>query len=288
MNNDKPVVMACIDDSKLSDAVCDYAVWIAQRVDVPLKLLNTIDHHPETAENLDLSGSLGVNSRAHLLEDITDVEHAKSKALIQKGKTILEAAKARVKAQGYSDPVVSLQHGSLIDSLIELEQGIRVLVIGARGKIHEDMPDKIGAKLEDMIRSLHLPILVAYEEFKKPENIMIAYDGSDCANKAVEMVANSPLYKGLTCHLVNVSNNSSAEELLQKAANTLRDKSDLKIITASLSGKAEQALCDYQKQQNIELTIMGAFSHTRLHDILLGSFTVKMLLNTNNPLLLLR
>jgi len=288
MSNDKPVVMACIDDSKLSDAVCDYAVWIAQRVNVPLKLLNTIDHHPETAEITDLSGNLGVNSRDQLLEDITDVEHIKSKALIQKGKTILEAAKERVTAQGFSDPVVRLQHGNLIDSLIELEQGIRVLVIGARGKVHEDMPDKIGAKLEEMIRSLHLPILVAYEEFKEPENIMIAYDGSDCANKAVEMVANSPLYRGLTCHLVNVSNKSSAEELLQKAADKLRHTSDLKIITASLHGKAEQALCDYQKEQNIELTIMGAFSHTRLHDILLGSFTVKMLLNTNNPLLLLR
>lgn len=288
MNNDKPVVMACVDDSKLSDAVCDYAVWIAQRVNVPLKLLNTIDHHPETAEITDLSGNLGVNSRDQLLEDITDVEHVKNKALIQKGKTILEAAKDRVMAQGFSDTVVRLQHGNLIDSLIELEQGIRVLVIGARGKIHEDMPDKIGAKLEEMIRSLHLPILVAYDEFKKPENIMIAYDGSDCADKAVEMVASSPLYKGLNCHLVNVSNKSSAEELLQNAADKLRQTSDLNIVTASLSGKAEQALCDYQKEQNIELTIMGAFSHTRLHDILLGSFTVKMLLNTNNPLLLLR
>ena len=288
MSNEKPIVFACIDGSKLSEAVCDYAVWIAQRTDVPLKLLNTIDHHPETATTADLSGNLGVNGRDQLLEDITDVEHVKSKARIQKGKMILQTAKDRATGQGFSNLLTCLQHGSLIDSLIELEQDIRVLVIGARGKIHEDMPDKIGAKLEAMIRSLHLPILVAYEEFKKTENIMIAYDGSESANRAVDMVANSPLYKGLSCHLVYVSNKPSAEELLQKAADKLRQAGDLKIVTASLNGKTEHALCEYQKSKNIDLTIMGAFSHNRLRDLILGSFTVKMLLNTNSPLLLLR
>lgn len=33
------------------------------------------------------------------------------------------------------------------------------------------------------------------------------------------------------------------------------------------------------RKNNIDLTIMGAFSHTRLREMLLGSFTVKMLVN---------
>jgi nucleotide-binding universal stress UspA family protein len=288
MSNDKPMVLACIDGSKLSEAVCDYAVWIAQRVDVPLKLLNTIDHHPETATTADLSGNLGVDSRDHLLEDITDLEYTKSKQRIQQGKAILQAAKERAIEKGFSEPLTSLQHGSLIESLTELEKEIRVLVIGARGKIHEDKPDQIGAKLEAMIRSLHLPILVAYEEFKTPKTIMIAYDGGQAADKAVDMVANSPLYKGLVCHLVCVSNKDNADAVLEKAANKLREAGGIEIVTASLRGKAEQELCDYQVKQNIDMTIMGAFSHTRIHDLLLGSFTVKMLFNTKRALLLLR
>ena len=40
--------------------------------------------------------------------------------------------------------------------------------------------------------------------------------------------------------------------------------------------------------QLIDLTIMGAFSHNRFRDFLLGSFTAKMLAATNRPLLLLR
>ncbi len=288
MNNEKPMVLACIDGSKLSEAVCDYAVWIAQRVDVPLKLINTIDHHQETATMTDLSGNLGVDSRDHLLEDITDFEHTKSKLRIQQGKAILQKAKERVIEDGFTNPQTCLQHGSLIESLKELEKDIRVLVIGARGKIHEDKPDQIGAKLEAMIRSLHLPILVAYEEFKTPKTIMIAYDGGVAADKAVDMVANSPLYKGLVCHLVCVSNKDNADDVLEKAANKLREAGGIDIVAASLRGKAEHELCEYQLKQDIDMTVMGAFSHTRLHDLLLGSFTVKMLFNTKRPLLLLR
>jgi len=55
-----------------------------------------------------------------------------------------------------------------------------------------------------------------------------------------------------------------------------------------LHGKPEIVLCDYQQQQEINLVVMGAFGHSRLHEMVLGSFTHKMLTNTKKPLLLLR
>jgi nucleotide-binding universal stress UspA family protein len=287
MGNDKQMVLACIDGSSLREAVCDYAVWIAQRVNAPLKLLHTIDHHHETAITADLSGSFGVDGRDHLLEEITKIEHEQNKKVIKERKAILQAAEDYVEAAGFSNPDVCLQHGSLIESLTEFENDIRVLVIGARGKIHEDQSDQIGAKLESMIRSLHRPILVAYDDFKMPERIMVAYDGSEAADKALEIVTNSPLYKGLMCHLVCVVKKEAADSLLNKAAEKLI-AAGIDVVCASLQGKAEHELCKYQSEHNIDMTIMGAFSHNRLHDLLLGSFTVKMLLNTKTPLLLLR
>ncbi len=289
MTTDTNRVLACIDGSVLSEAVCDYAAWIAQRLATPLKLIHTIDHHHETAAKTDLSGSIGLDSREHLLEEMTTLEQQQSKLRLQQGKAILTAAKARVIEGGIADPITCLQHGSLIESLIELEDSIRVLVIGARGKVHENQPAKIGAKLEAMIRSLHKPILVVNEAFKAPERIMIAYDGSAAAEKAVDMVANSSLYKGLCCHLVCVSkDDASADKLLQKAANKLLAAGGFDVNAAKLKGKAELALCEYQASQHIDLTVMGAFSHTRIHDLLMGSFTVKMLVNSKGPLLLLR
>jgi nucleotide-binding universal stress UspA family protein len=288
MTNDKKLILSCVDGSKLSEAVCDYAVWLAQRIKGPLKLMYTIDHHPETAKQVDLSGSLGVDSRDHLLEDITNSEHQRSKLRLQEGKTILHAAKTRVVEDGFADPIVCLQHGSLIESLVELKDELRIIVIGARGKIHENKTDQIGAKLEPLIRSLHGHILVAYEVFKAPQRIMIAYDGSEASDKAIDMIADSPLYTGLSCHLVRVNKKDTTNSLIENAADRLKIAGWSQIVSVDLQGNTGDKLCEYQLSHDIDLTIMGAFSHTRLHDLLLGSLTTKMLLNTNTPLLLLR
>ena len=288
MDNEEKMVFACLDGSSLSEAVCDYAAWFAKRLNSRLKLLHTIDHHHETALIADLSGNIGVDSRDHLLEELTLVEQQQSKQRIQQGKKLLDAAKHRVLADGIADPVTCLQHGSLIDSLVDLEADIRVLVVGARGKIHEDQSGQIGEKLEAMIRSLHRPILVAYQAFKTPQNIMIAYDGSESADKALNMIVNSRLCAGLACHLVQVSKKDQADHILDQAARRLADAGVLDVISTSLAGKPVAQLCEYQTRHAIDLTVMGAFSHTRLHDILMGSFTHKMLLKTTTPLLLLR
>ncbi len=289
MENQQAKVLACIDGSSLTEAVCDYAAWIARRVDAPLKLLHTIDHHQETAVSSDLSGSIGLGSQEHLLETIIELEQQQSKLKLHKGKLVLRAAKERVKQAGIEQPLCNQRHGGLIESLIELEDSIRVLVLGLRGQVHDKQSDQIGAKLEAIIRSLHRPILVVNGRFKTPERMMIAYDGGKAADKAVDMVAASPLFKDMNCHLVCVNNDEeTAEKLLDQALSRLKANADINVTAVRLTGKAETELCSYQRQHDIELTVMGAFSHTRLRDMLLGSFTQKMLLKTQKPLLLLR
>ncbi len=79
MNANTHRVLACIDGSILTPAICDYAAWIALRLSAPLKLLHTIDHHPETAVTADLSGNIGLDSRDHLLDELSRIEQQRSK-----------------------------------------------------------------------------------------------------------------------------------------------------------------------------------------------------------------
>lgn len=285
----KENVLACIDGTTLTKAVCDYACWISKRVEAPLKLLHTINHHHETPITSDFTGNIGLGTQEHLLEQITSLEQQQSKLKMQQGKLILKAAKEHVQQNGISNVVCTQRHGDLIESLIDMEDSIRILVLGLRGHVHENQHHQIGTKLEAIVRSLHRPILIVNDTFKTPERIMVAYDGSPAAIKAVDLVATRALYKGLNCHLVCVNNNGdTAARLLDQATRKLHAADNIDVTTAKLKGKVEYELCAYQQQHNIDLTVMGAFSHTRLHDILLGSFTHKMLVNTDKPLLLLR
>lgn len=288
MSNQQAQVLACIDGAALTEAVCDYAAWISKKTEAPLNLLHTINHHHESSTTSDFSGNIGLGSQEHLLEEIIQLEQQQSKLKLQQGKSILHAAAEHVEKQGVASSSTQ-RHGDLIEAVIDLEENIRVLVLGLRGQVHENKENQIGAKLEAVIRSLHRPILIVNDSFTAPKRIMLAYDGSEAADKAVEMVATSPLYKELTCHLVCVNNNpETAKKLLKQATLRLQSANNLEVISTSLKGKVDQELCAYQQQHNIDLTVMGAFSHTRLHDMLLGSFTHKMLVNTKKPLLLLR
>ncbi len=206
MDNNRSTVLACIDGSTYKEAVVDYAAWVSRTVDAPLKLLHNIEHreHPPLS---DLSGNLGFGTREELLEELTSLEERRSKILLEQGKLMLEEASSRAAKAGTAGEPVKLQrHGSLIDTLIQMEEEIRILVVGIRGEDHQDRPGRIGDQLEGIIRAMHRPVLVVNKPFETPPTrCMLDFDGSEGSRKALDMVATSPLYKDMQCHLVHVS-----------------------------------------------------------------------------------
>lgn len=287
MDNIRTTVLACIDGSAFNQAVVDYAAWVSRTVGNPIKLLHNIErrHTPKA----DLSGNIGLGARERLLEELTELEAQSSKILMQQGKLMLEEASARAAAQGATD-VSSLQrHGTLADSLIEMEEEIRVLVMGVRGEDHEGDQNHIGSQLETVIRNMHRPVLVVNRPYSAPpKRIMLAYDGSESAQKGLEMIATSPLYRGIQCHVVHVSKNALADDVLLATASKRLQAAGLEVESANLQGEVEPTLMNYRSQHNIDMTVMGAFGHSRLRELLFGSTTVKMLCHSQVPLLLLR
>ena len=281
-------VLSCIDGSTHTQSVCDYSHWIANKIKAPLKLLHTIEHR-DTPAVADLSGAIGLGASEDLLNELAEAEKNHSRLLIQKGNVMLQAAKQKALAAGVEQVEVRQKHGGLAEALIDMEEQIRVLVVGVAGEEHDQDNAGVGAQLESTIRSLHKPILVVNRPFSIPIKVMLAYNGSGAANKALDMVAASPLFKGIPCHVVYVSDSEAqAQQVLSPAVNKLQ-AAGIEAVAVTLSdGAIEEALSAYQAQENIDLTVMGAFSHSRVRDFLMGSFTAKMLAMTNKPLLLLR
>jgi nucleotide-binding universal stress UspA family protein len=284
-NNDNKI-LACIDGSKYSQSVCDYAAWISQRTGAPLQLLHNLED-TGGASSADLSGAIGLGSRDTLLQELTEVEEQRNRLLMEQGKLMLTTARERI-AQGGTEASTKQRHGSLTESLIEMEEDIRVLVLGIRGEEHEQDNQHLGAHLEATIRALHRPILVVNGEFKVPEKIMLAYDGSDASGKALDMLAQSPLFKGIPVHLVTVGEDPAGSNTMQQKATETLKAAGHKVTAVTLDGKPSEGLVNYQSEHDIDLTLMGAFSHTRLRELVLGSLTAKVLLKSNKPLLLLR
>ncbi|MFA0811254.1 universal stress protein [Microbulbifer epialgicus] len=281
-----PLVLSCIDGSHYTGAVCDYSAWLATRLGAPLKLLHNIERSNVPAVT-DFTGSIGLGSQEDLLEELTALEQQRAQLLVKQGKLMLQAARNRAEDAGAGQVITCQRHDTLTESVVELEDCIRVLVLGIRGEEHGDSDQGVGAQLETVVRSLHKPILVVNREFQQPQRVMLAYDGSDAARKALALIAESQLFRNLSCHLVNVGPAQSAEKLLAEASAEL-DEAGLAVTASHLEGNTVESLIAYQDEHQIDLTVMGAFSHNRLRDLLMGSITAKMLLKTRQPLLLLR
>ena len=198
-------VIACIDGSNATTAVCDYAAWASQRLNAPLTFLHVLNKK-EFPTPIDFTGNIGLGSREALLKELTELDEKRGKIALEHGHMMLEVAKSRAHEFGIKDPICRQRHGDLVDTLIEMESEIRLLVMGKQGSIGDSVGDHVGNNLERVVRTMHRPILVSPQTFNIPTSIMIAFDGSPTTRKGVEMVANSPLFKGLPCHVVTVSN----------------------------------------------------------------------------------
>ncbi|WP_444956723.1 universal stress protein [Microbulbifer sp. ZKSA002] len=281
-----PLILSCIDGSHYTGAVCDYSAWLARSLQAPLKLLHNIERSSVPAVT-DFTGSIGLGSQEELLEELTALERQRAQLMVQQGKLMLQAARSRAEDAGVQNIKACQRHDSLTESVVEMEDSIRALVLGIRGEEHGDSERGLGSHLETVVRSLHKPILVVNRDFTEPSRVMLAYDGSEASCKALAMVAESPLFRELSCHLVYVGPAETAENLLAEASAKL-DSAGLTCTASNLTGNTVEALVAYQTEHQIDLTVMGAFSHNRLHDLLMGSITVKMLLKARQPLLLLR
>lgn len=280
-------VYAFIDGSPIATAVCDAAAWTSLRVQVPLKLVHVLER-AETNLSGDLSGSLGMDSREHLLDELVALDERRSKLALEHGQHMLAAAQDRVREDGVKQVSVMQRHGSLVDTVAEMDKDIRVMVLGRLGEGHECSAHTIGSHLENVIRTSHRPILVAMPEFSAPGNFMIAYDGSSTAEKALDMVVASPLLKGLPCHLVTVC--PAGDERLSQveyAAQKLRS-AGFEVINERLEGDVHEALAAYQKDRGIELLVMGAYGHSRIRQFFVGSNTSRIVSLSDIPVLLLR
>ena len=274
-------IIACIDGANSTTSTCEASVWVADKVEAPLVLFHALDHSTQPVVS-EFSGQIGLGSQEELLEELAELDEARSKIMLKHGNTLLEEAQKWALNQGVKDVSKLQRHGSLLEGLLDLEEELRVLVIGRSGDSHS-----VGSQLETVIRTIKAHILVVCEGFKLPDSYLIAFDGSAISEKLIDKAIQTPLLKGLDCHLVMIDDGGSKDAAFEKAKIQL-EESGIRVTAASLTGAVDKALIDYQQQHGIGMMVMGAYGHSQLRQFFVGSNTTKVLSNSSVPLLLIR
>jgi len=126
------------------------------------------------------------------------------------------------------------------------------------------------------------------EDFKAPQRVMIAFDGGIVTRRGVEMVAGSPLFRGLPILLLmSGRQRRDASKSLEWARGTL-EVAGFEVTSSLTPGEAQEVITRTIREQAIDMLIMGAFGHSPLRSFVVGSKTTELLKASTIPTLLLR
>ncbi|WP_103332991.1 universal stress protein [Pseudotabrizicola formosa] len=280
-------LIALVDGSTYSASVCDHAAWIAGRTGAPVELLHVLGRR-EGGGKPDLSGAIALGARTALMAELAELDAQRSKLVAQRGRAILEDAQAILTRAGVAEITTRLRHGDIVDTVAEVEHDASLILIGKRGEAADFAKGHLGSNLERIVRASHKPVVVASRAFKPVQKALVAYDGGLSAQKAVDHIAGAPLFAGLSITVATVGTPSDAvKQGLESAKATLRT-AGLAAETRIVEGQPESALGRLVEDEGFDMLVMGAYGHSRIRSLVIGSTTTEMLRSCKVPVVLVR
>jgi len=281
-------ILACVDATPVSDVVTDYAVWTARRLDAPVELLHVLERHVELPGSQDHSGAIGLDAQEKLMDQLTKEDEERTRLIREQGRALLSRLRERALQSGAETVDSRLRHGDIEETLAEQQEGSRLLVIGRAGHSAPDVKAGLGKHLEWVIRSITRPVLVVNGNYRETKKVLFAFDGGSVTRKGVEMLAGSPLLRGLPLQLVAAGQPSDSDKKQLSAAVETLVGSGIDATASIQPGSPKDVITQALVDGGFDLLVMGSYSHSPLRSLLFRSTTSEILLASKVPVLLLR
>ena len=283
MNN----ILACIDASIYATSIIDYSAWAAKRLEAEIEILHVIQRKDAVAARHDLSGAVGLGAKSALMDELVKIDEAEGKLAQEQGRALLAAAKAHLESAGFTAFKLTHRHGGIVETIVEREADADLLIIGKRGASANFAKGHLGSKVERVVRQSTKPVLVASRAFAEPATAIIAFDGGASSRKAVSFAATSPLFADIAIHIVMAGREEGSYRDSMNWARTLfNDRTDATFVIAD--GKPEDVIAGEISTSGANMLVMGAYGHSPLRSMLVGSTTTEMIRSSMLPVLLFR
>lgn len=278
-------ILICTDGSSYGQVCCQYGAWIATRTEASLQVLYVTDLRQfEVPLVADLSGSLGIQPYQDIISELQKIEN-------RKAEIIEDGARRALKEVGFEGEMTfSHRTGLLVDTLGEFEDEVDLVLLGKRGENADFATEHLGSNMERMIRATRKPCLVTSRQYKPFTRAALAFDGSASTRRALEFVCASNLFRELPVRLVTVvegEDRDLAEHRVREALE-LAERVGGSLQTVILEGEVEEAIADYVEREEIDMLLMGAYGHSRIRRLLIGSSTTDLIRSCRIPVLCFR
>lgn len=265
-------ILVGLNGTENSNAAAEYALRLASETRAKLFALAVLDPTQVCpSESVPLGAGEFKRSRdAALLESAIEL---RSK--------ILDSFEQQAQAAGIAATTRAVD-GDPAQVLCAHAQRVDLLIIGKKQQSDETALSS-HATLQTILHHTPRPVLCVPVGVKPRLPIMIAYDGSLPAARAVHTFAASGLHAGRPVHLLSCG--EYAAEIVEPCLEYLAAHGIQAEQHLTTGTPAEQIL-HFADRLQAGLIVMGAYGQTRLHEFFFGSTTATVLQRTGVPLYL--
>jgi nucleotide-binding universal stress UspA family protein len=278
-------ILACTDGSLHGDAASEYGVVLARQLKAQLAGVHVLDSRVlEGPLMADISGWVGAQPYGAQLQQFREV-------LEQKGRVIMEAFNERCAQAGLDKAEGLLRMGHPARVLVEEEVRTELVILGQRG-IHADLlGDAMGSTAERVVRHSIKPCMVVPATFRPIEKIMIAYDGSGHASKALHEALE--LVGAVAAELIILTvaedgDNDRAGTVSRDAMRLAEAHECRAVNLVDVDRSSANAIIANAAEQGADLIVMGAYGHGRIREWILGSTTAHVITHATVPVMMVR
>ncbi len=215
-------------------------------------------------------------------EEMLEVEEA-----VAREGNLLESEFRRVCEESDVEGVFSRSRGVPAEVIVRHAKSVDLVLIGKSGFETAKQPQNVSTTIEHLLRSSSRPVLVVPDDVIGESSIVIAYDGSRAAERALAIgAALAEVCEIEEVYLITVGSDESARTELQQPAIEYLTHYALKVTPVTRDGKAAEVIAEYAQKCDASVVVLGAFGSNRLKELVFGSTTKEVLEHQETAILL--
>jgi len=132
------------------------------------------------------------------------------------------------------------------------------------------------------------PVFISPMKFREIRRMVLAYDGSERASHAMRAAAEFASSLSIPIAVLTVARDQKTGERTLEEARKYFEPYSLPTEFKLLGGHANEEIVKFIKEYEADLLFIGAYGHSRIIEMVLGSTTEYVLRNTPCPVFLSR
>ena len=269
-------ILLGLDGSAYAQAAIEYACQLALRHNATITGVAIIDQ-PGIQSS---SGPVPVGAAHYDVQR----EDQQLEETGEKAKAILDDF-ARICDDREINAVLHADTGRPFSEIIEESKFHDFIVIGKRTFFEYSANETYGT-LERILKNGLTPVLAVPDSVRDIKKVLVAYDNSVPASKAVHMFLLLNIWNACDITLLTVNDDSETAQGLLGNLGEFFESYGITPNLATRSGHPDTAVKSYIAENDIDMLVMGAYGRKSVREFFVGSVTQHLIQETTIPLFL--